>query len=319
MKKIILYSLSIFASIALYGQTDVVLKLNHKLGTEDFMLDQVAKNNLGHEYKTTRLEYYVSKITIVHDGGMETDVPLEVIELVRPEDEISTSIPLGSYDVTDIEGVKFYTGVYEPVNHGDPSLFPEDHPLAPKSPSMHWGWAAGYRFVAYEGSGGVDFSQGFQMHSLGEMNYFQVEADVDVVVEGGALIMNLIGNYERGLDDIDLTSGIISHGDVGYALQVLENWRDLVFGNYYLSLAENPSIEWSVYPNPTIGQFTVNLSATNQVSRIAVTNMLGEELINQQIGNETIYTYELSVAGMYMVMLYNSNGETIAAERLVID
>ena len=172
MKKNLLFILFALFTVTSNAQTDVTLKINHKLGAEDFELDAIGVNNLGHEFKASRLEYYVSRITIIHDGGTETAVPDEVIALVQPEAEISTSIPLGSFDVTSIESVKFHIGVYEPVNNEDPTLWPEEHPLAPKSPSMHWGWASGYRFIAYEGYGGAGFSQNFQLHGLGNEKLF---------------------------------------------------------------------------------------------------------------------------------------------------
>src|SRR5690606_31314969 len=100
------------------------------------------------------------------------------------------------------------------------------HPLGPKSPSMHWGWTAGYRFVAYEGSGGTNFSQTWQLHGLGNENYFQVTADVDVVDEGGVLMMDLNADYTRGVENIDLAAGTISHGTTSEAKTILENWRD---------------------------------------------------------------------------------------------
>lgn len=316
MKKIFSTSLLLSLLVSGFAQTPVSLRLNHKLGTEDFELDKVGKNNLGHEFKATRLEYYVAEITIVHDGT-ETAVPLDVVALVRPEDEVSTLIPLGDYDVDAIEGVKFHIGVYEPVNHGDPALWPEEHPLAPKSPSMHWGWTAGYRFVAFEGVGGVDFSQGFQMHGLGEANYFQVIEDVDVVEVDGVLEMNLIGNYEEGLNDIDLTAGIISHGETGAALTVLKNWRDDVFGNYYLSTEEEQSLTFGVYPNPSSGQVTIDCNHKN-VQRVGICNLLGEEVVNSVVNGPTV-ALNLTVAGVYMVILYDQDGTALGSQRLVIE
>lgn len=319
MKRLILGAFCLFFVASVSAQTDVELKINHKLGIEDFELDAVGTNNLGHEFKATRLEYYLTRITIVHDGGMETAVSDDVMALVRPEDEISTTIELGSFDVTSIESVKFHIGVYEPINNGDPSLFDASHPLAPKSPSMHWGWAAGYRFIAYEGYGGADFSQNFQLHGLGNENYFEVESDVEVSDEAGTLVMSLNGDYAAGLNDISLTAGTISHGSTGEAKKVLENWRDIVFGLYTVGLDEESvtTLDWSVFPNPSNGQIQLNFADVEKVKTINILNPLGELVQTTSVTN-TQMNIELLNAGVYIVAVLNQEGETVATERVII-
>lgn len=322
MKKFIVSVLFFGFAVGLTAQTDVSLKLNHKLGTEDFAYDVVATNNLGNTFKTTRLEYYVTQITIVHDGGSEIAVPLDVVALVQPGTETSTTIPLGSYAVTEIESVRFYIGVYEPVNTSDPSVYSMDHPLGPKSPSMHWGWAAGYRFLAYEGKTGADLTDNFQLHGLGNANYFEVAAPVDVVNVGGTLVMNLIGNYTEGLRDIDLTGGTISHGESGDAKKALENWRDHVFGNYYVGLAETDNeLGWRIFPNPTTDGLLVvqfNEHTVNSVKTVQVRNSIGELIKVASSKNTQDLTIELENAGVYFVNALNAHGEIIATQRIVV-
>jgi hypothetical protein len=319
MKKIILSAVMLLFVVSVNAQMDVELKINHKLGVEDFMLDAVGTNNLGNEFKATRLEYYVTRITIVHDGGTETAVPDEVVALVRPEDEISTTIELGNFDVTTIESVKFHVGVYEPINNDDPTLFEASHPLAPKSPSMHWGWASGYRFIAYEGFGGVDFSQNFQLHGLGNSNYFEVESDVWVETDGATAVMSLNGDYAAGLNEIDLTAGTISHGETGAAKKVLENWRDIVFGLYTVGLNEaEADLSWSVYPNPSLGDIVVNFENTTEINQVNILNPLGEIVQTNMLNDKHQMTLNIPNAGIYFVTVLNDAGEVIATEKVII-
>lgn len=318
MKNIVFTFLLLTFAFVGMAQSDVTLKINHKLGVDDFMLDAIGTNNLGQNFKATRLEYYLSRITIVHDGGTETAVPDEVIALVRPQDEVSTSIALGSFDVTSVESVKFHIGVYEPINNEDPTLQEADHPLAPKSPSMHWGWAAGYRFIAYEGAGGVDFSQNFQLHGLGNSNYFEVESDVWVDVDGDAITVSLNGNYSAGLKDIDLASGTISHGETGAAKKVLENWRDVVFGVYTVGIDEENKLEWSVYPNPSNGTVFINLEKTAAIKQIKINNLLGETIQSVPVNSNNQLEVSLVAKGVYFVTALDEKGEAIATERLVV-
>lgn len=319
MKK---FLLSVFVALALNSnaQNDVILRINHKLDLETFALDAVAQNNLGNTFKATRLEYYISQFTIIHDGGVETIVPLDIIALVRPGEEEFTLIELGNYEIGEVERVKFHIGVYEPVNNGDPTLFPADHPLAPQVPSMHWGWADGYRFVAYEGMGGVSFDQGFELHGLGNANYYSQEQEVVTEILGDVMLLKLDANYTEALRDIDISGGIISHGFTGMAKKVLENFRDYVFGNYYASIDKQvANLDWSIFPNPTAtNAVTIKVAGnTGEQYTIKLTNTAGQ-LINTILINENQpMSVEIPVAGIYTVSVYKKE-ELISTDRLIV-
>ncbi|MFT5820937.1 MAG: hypothetical protein ACI8ZM_002185 [Crocinitomix sp.] len=321
MKKLILLGLVLLTGVFANGQTDVSLKINHKLGFNDFTLGAVGTNNLGYDFKATRLQYYLSQVTIIHDGGTETAVPLEVLALVEPQEEISTTIELGNFDVTTIESVRFYIGVQEPENNNDPTLWPEDHPLAPKSPEMQWGWTAGYRFVAYEGEGGTGFDNFFGVHALGNENYFEVSTNVEVEAVGEALVINVMGDYSQGLNDLILNDDILSHGATGAALQVLENWRDDVFGIFYADIQPVLNIDaiWNVYPNPSTDKVTVTFAPHMNVDHITVTNILGEIVQTIAVIDNKQTELTIEAAGIYFVNAVNIDGETYATEKLVIE
>lgn len=310
MKKIVLLLTVLLSSPLIWGQTDISLKINHRLNLEDFTLDAAAVNNLGQSYKTSRLEYYISKFIIYHDGGIQTTVPLDVIALVQPGEELSTLIPLGNYDITSVEQIQFSIGVYEPINNGDPTLFDESHPLGPKSPSMHWGWAAGYRFVAYEGFGGIDYTQNFQLHGLGNDNYFRQWQDVRSEMVDGVLILNLDANYTEAVRDIDVSSGLVSHGETGSALKMLENFRDHVFGNYYASIVDQENeLKWSIYPNPTAnGDITLTIETTeNATYSLQITNAVGQIIETLVIKNNQPTHLNLPVSGVYVISLFQND------------
>ena len=320
MKKLILLTLILLVGVFANAQTEVSLKINHKLGLNDFTLGAVGTNNLSYDFKATRLQYYLSQVTIIHDGGTETAVPLEVLALVEPQEEISTTIELGSFDVTSIESVRFYIGVQEPENNGDPSLWPADHPLAPKSPEMQWGWAAGYRFVAIEAEAGPGFDRYIGVHALGNENYFEVSTEVEVEAVGEVLVMNVMADYSQGLNDINMLTDVISHGATGAALQVLENWRDDVFGLYYANLPlDIPLMDWNIYPNPSTGNVTVDFPNYMDASQITVTNVLGEVVQTHVVPDNNRVELTILDAGIYFVNAINNAGETLDTEKLVIE
>ena len=76
MKKIVLFI--VFTSlifVEIFAQNTVQFQINHKLGDNPFEYRAASTNNIGHDFKVRRLNYYVSKISIQHDNGMETLIP----------------------------------------------------------------------------------------------------------------------------------------------------------------------------------------------------------------------------------------------------
>jgi hypothetical protein len=55
-------------------------------------------------------------------------------------------IPLGKY-----KGLQFTMGFDSATNHGNPQVWPSDHPMNPNINGLHWGWAGGYIFQAMDG------------------------------------------------------------------------------------------------------------------------------------------------------------------------
>ncbi|MEK9998292.1 MAG: MbnP family protein, partial [Cryomorphaceae bacterium] len=169
MKRFLLLTL-VFGSLALAAQTkELVLNFHHMMDGQSVTDSLVGTNNLGNQFKFNRLQYYVDDIEIIYDQGDTFSYP-EVLLINALEEEL-TSVDLGSLSFDSITAVRFAVGVGPDVNNLDPSTYPAAHPLAPKSPSMHWGWAAGYRFVCAEGVGSSAFNQTFELHGLGNANY----------------------------------------------------------------------------------------------------------------------------------------------------
>ena len=79
MKKIILTTIAIAFLLNLNAQKTVYLKIKHKLGDSTFALDKASKNNLAKDFKITRVDYYISSISIIHDGGMMMSVPTRIL------------------------------------------------------------------------------------------------------------------------------------------------------------------------------------------------------------------------------------------------
>ncbi len=319
MKKSLLITVSfLLFVISCFAQNSVQLNINHKLGDADFVLETNAKNNLDHDFEVTRLQYYISEITIVHDNGMETlfDETWVLVNASQP-----TQIDLGEKDINSVEMVKLHIGVDSSHNHLDPATYPASHPLAPQFPSMHWGWTSGYRFVAFEGYGGSNFDQLFQLHGLGNQNYFTTEIPVSVEAVNHEVIINIDADYARALEDIEVNSGLIVHGAFGAAKQCLENFRDFVFSDpsgTTSTIDFSEVSQFNVFPNPTTGNATIALDATQDLEyEVSVTDILGRQIIffDRVKSNSTI-DLRLENTGFYFVNLIKE-GQVVITQKLI--
>ncbi len=321
MKKNILFFLFIFGLTSVgFSQTDVTLKINHKLGDDVFGIGMLTQNNLDNDFNIGRLEYYISEISLLHDDNLTTTVD-DLWILARASE--TTTVDLGNFDITNIQAISFHIGVNSDANHLDPAAYAVDHPLAPQVPSMHWGWAGGYRFVAMEGKNGNNLSESYEVHALGDENYFMTEIPVSATAENGTVLIELDADYAEAMKDIDLSAGVVVHGDYGVAVILLENFRDHVFTPVALSagIAEIAGDEFfSVYPNPAYdGIFNLSYAVPSDAQfEIIITDALGRNIDRFDLKkNQHQVTVNLDKDGLYLVSLANY-GKVIRTKKIML-
>lgn len=320
MKKIILIITSFLLLLSSsYAQNNVQLNIHHKLGESDFAINVGAKNNIDHDFNFKRVEYYISEIFIIHDGGMESPMKGEILLVDATE---SLQKDFGTYDINEVEKIRFHIGVVADLNHLDPSTYSADHPLAPQFPSMHWGWASGYRFIALEGKGSSNFNQIFEFHALGDVNYFQTEIDVNSVAQGGQVVINLDADYTRALEDLSVNNGIIVHGEDQEAQQALRNFRDYVFSPSSINTATNDQevlSQFKVFPNPVFdGQTQVMIADSDQGQyEIQVTDQAGRILRTLNLMANTSFALELEQQGFYLVRFWKE-GQLVGTKKMIV-
>lgn len=314
----------IFLSIALMfivmiseAQKNVYLTIKHMLGNANFAFNQTAQNDLTQDFQVTRVDYYISSIYIIHDGGQQTQVQNKYILAKGSANVVEL---LGNFNVTNVEGVKFSIGVDSPVNNDDPALWPSAHPLAPQSPSMHWGWSAGYRFIALEGQAGASFNTTFQMHGLGNANYFSQTQMAAGVSSGNDIYINLDADYSKALKGINVNAGPIDHGVNATDLDVINNFRDYVFspGTGIPASVKNMSKMEGIriYPNPSFGEVYVDMTQyTGQIDKIIVLDMTGKMLYEQSV-NRGVERFPLVSGGLNNVLFYHE-GKLMGAKHLM--
>ena len=125
-----LISTFLFVSLV-NAQTNVILNIEHRLNQTEFAFNTEAMAPGNYSFDVTRLQYYISGIELVHDGGQVTSVD-DTWLLVDAGNDVN--FDLGNHSITSIEGINYYIGVGPDVNNDDPALWPSTHALAPKKP-----------------------------------------------------------------------------------------------------------------------------------------------------------------------------------------
>ena len=256
-----LFTIWMFSILTVWSQQPVRLSIDHQLGGAAFGSTVTAQNDLGNDFRAERLQFYISQIELVHDGGQITPVP-NTWFLV--DANVSFDESLGSFPIGTLEAIRFGVGVEQAANHLDPASYAMTHPLAPKNPSMHWGWQAGYRFVCMEGKAGSALDQVYEVHALGDNNYKIQQIPTTGVSQGSDLVVSLTADYAKALDGVDVNSGLIRHGTSGEAVDLLDNFALKVFtsheGNGSVLSAEYSVLEKEprIYPNPSAGILNID-------------------------------------------------------------
>lgn len=320
MKKILLSLALGFSFVGLSAQTDLSFNIDHKLGTEAFSFETSLNSNQNIPLEVTRLDYYISEITLVHDGGQETPI---INEFILANAGIPVNLEIGNHPVNTLEKVRFYIGVPEAFNHLDPALYPDNHPLAYQMPSMHWGWALGYKFLTIEGNAGSGLANNYQIHTTGDSNYTMVEVTINESASNGRIDIALNADYLGIFEDISIANGLFNHGEFAEAKTAIENMSFFVFSKgEAISSTSNLNFEgsFSAYPNPA-GAGMMNIKADMLKDgnyNLSVKNLLGQTIESYTFQTAQLnYQIQTTEKGLFIVELADNTG-SLVSEKIVL-
>lgn len=132
-------------------------------------------------------KFLVSKLSLIKENGEKVMLGdgYQFVDFYEKRTNFKyVNLPEGNY-----KGISFVLGVDSLTNHSDPSKWAADHPLNVTLSGLHWGWAGGYIFQAFEGyykdSATSTNVGGFSYHTAGvqflrnyTLNYnFSIEKD----------------------------------------------------------------------------------------------------------------------------------------------
>ena len=306
----------------------VVFSFTHKVGNDTLKLDKTFFSTWnGKLLKITRAQFYVSKIEIQQPGGSAT--PLSDQYLLVDAETPGAEYDLGEWPVEAAQGVKMGLGVDADHNHLDPAAYPADHPLALKNPSMHWGWSAGYTFMAIEGE--VDNNNDgtpetvFQFHNLNDMLYKTIELSGTATAENGTLHLHFNLDYVKLFEDLPMESPYINHGSNSLNQQMMNNAANESFITMPSVSAVHDvlknSLAISAAPNPADAETLIrcDLPATTTLD-LVLTNSLGQpvRVLNglSATGTTRLMTSDLP-QGVYQFAFYEK-GKLLARKQLVV-
>lgn len=303
---------------ALSGEVGIVL--NGMMNGSPFVMNQSVPMENGRYYFTPRmLRFYIAEISFVHDGGQRTKAE-NVYLLVDAND--APRYVVGNYDISRIDSLEIHIGVDRITNHDDPSIYPPQHPLALKDPSMHWGWAAGYRFIALEGSAGTTAATAkadVQVHSVGDTLYRRIVLPVISTVTSSGVDVVLNAEYSALLKDLDVSQGLIFHGYGPETVTLTENMATRVF------TAATPSsvnegdlaVSASVHPNPASDVVSVTIS--DAAANVTLVDAVGRVVTTAELtgGMSSISVATLPV-GSYTIVINAGNGRVSHAPLVII-
>ncbi len=309
MKRSISILIFFLISSLAFGQSkEVSIHLNHKYNGGDFNFDSSYVVDGNSPIKFDRLEYYLHINSLINDNGDTTNLSDNYL-LVNPS---QNHYNIGSYEISNVSTLVLNIGVAPEINHEDPSLWETAHPLAPQIPSMHWGWAAGYIFVALEGMIDKDqdgiFETVIQYHAVDDSYYSEIMISDAVIETNTSVEIHINVNYNKLIENIGTNDGGVYHG-LHDENQLLIN--NFIYNNVFTVSENNLTLKETyisnaVFPNPFSNTIQLNL---NENSIVKVYNSLGL-LVDEykfdkgqkQINTETILN------GIYILSIQSKSG-----------
>jgi hypothetical protein len=313
MKKITLL-IFLIASHFAKSQTQFTLHLTPKVQSSELSMNEIVTVN-GVKVNFDHFNYYLSNLHIIHDGNQDLDLS-DTIFLVKSND---FKLNLGYLNISNVEKIQFGIGVPEHLNHLDISKYKENHPLSFQTPSMHWGWTAGYMHMiigGYADSNGDENTDAyFELHNLGDLNYYQTEVIVNEFnTSENQKDIYIDCNVDTWLTSIDIANVDIQHSENGVNKTVLKNI--VLFPVFTSSLnASIPIISdfsGEVFYQKIENTIKITWKDINHATQIKLISMNGKIIDqNNEIENQGTQNFENLKNGVYLVNFYSNQNQLL--------
>ncbi len=319
-------SIGLFCSfMAVQAQTTINLNLHHVWDGQTFNYGQQYLDGDGNAVEISRVQYYLSGFDITHDGGQTTPV---TGSYVLASSNI-TNYTLDPVTFTSLESIDFDLGVDAATNHLDPASYAANHPLALQTPSMHWGWSAGYRFLVIEGEVDSDgdgiVETMFQFHVTADDNYLTPVTALTTsgTVNGSNLDVDLYVNIADWVKGIDLTTAGSNHGAFPINGSVMANTNtNTVFSvDAPVGLDENSKAAHNVffdYSTPYAPTVFYKFPESRELG-LVITDMSGKVILSEKsLPNAGNYFINKELATGTYIAVFTADNQTVVSEKFVV-
>ena len=330
MQKTLFFYFFLSLSFSVFSQKEVFIHLVPNVNNTNFNINTNYNGLNGKSFNIDHFDYYISDITLTHDGGNNTSLlDSSHIFIIEPD---NFTISLGLLNLNAIEEIEFTMGVpsrYNTIsgsNSQDISSFPLSHPLSFQSPSMYWGWSTGYMHMIIGGNIDND-NDGtpetyFELHNLGNQNQQSVSLMpiIQTNTNNNRIDVYLQCNIEQWLKNISLSSVGVLHGSNGPNQQLLNN----VSTESVFTQAANAQII-DQQKTGELFYFFDNNNAVVQWKEIADAYKIqvfsnDGRLVKEKIGvhSNDLITLKNQAPGKYILKIYNKNGLPISGLNIVL-
>lgn len=189
-----------------YPPSTFSIEVTHKVGTQPFAFNTTYQDANGRNYQFRTARFHLSSPYLKASPG---NTPLNTYLQITAS---KSSYELVDVAAGDYQGLAFDVGVDSVANHGDPTLWPEDHPLSLMNSNQdHWSWNVGYVFLKIEGfvdttaamNGPID--KFFFLHIATDDLLSPVTVSKNFTVPNGEdYVFSFVIDWEKALANVDL-------------------------------------------------------------------------------------------------------------------
>ena len=323
MKKLIFI---LFIPFEFFAQKSVSIQLEPYASGNPLTLNIPFVGWDGKLVSVEHFNYYLSNLTIEHDGGQIMILPDSVF-LVKPAEY---SLNLGVLNLNNIEKISFLVGVPKELNtelgllSQDISTYPDNHPLSFQSPSMYWGWQAGYMHMIVGGKVDGDndgvAEKAFELHNLGNLNQELIDlAVVQTNITSTEVSVDIRCNLDNWLKNIDLVTAGIAHGETGINSLVMDNASTQNVFDQAANASISVNDQVLIKIKTLSGSLSIEWEGMKNIDKCLLFDIDGKIIREEHIqeSNGTVNWMNLK-SGIGLLQLNDVTGKTIAARKVVI-
>lgn len=232
------------------GEGNLKLEFDNSYGDKNFAFDTEYTNSNGEKVKATKLKYIVSNIVLTKADGSTFTYPKSSSYFIVDEATIASQIlNLAKIPAGDYTSVKFGIGIDKAQWELGATGQGDFWTLAQKA-GMAWSWAAGYKFVNFEGS--------FTSSTVTTARNYRVHT--------GKTMVNNVENYNYAEISIAFPSVAKVRTNITPQVHIIADAKKVVDGTNKLVLSEGTTAD--IMGGARLALVTANLASMFTVDHV---------------------------------------------------